>query len=69
MRMQGGEKVKRGTIVNAMGGYSKERKQIVYFIINHFQINKLKRVVHDIDGAAFISLQEVSDIIKISEPQ
>lgn len=58
-----------GTIVNAMGGYSKERKQIVYFIINHFQINKLKRVVHDIDGAAFISLQEVSDIIKISEPQ
>ena len=44
-------------------------KQIVYFIINHFQINKLKRVVHDIDGAAFISLQEVSDIIKISEPQ
>lgn len=46
-----------------------ERKQIVYFIINHFQINKLKRVVHDIDGAAFISLQEVSDIIKISEPQ
>ena len=31
-----------GTIVEAKGGYSKEDKQIVYFIINHFQINKLK---------------------------
>lgn len=53
-----------GTIVNAMGGYSKEEKQIVYFIINHFQINKLKKIVHGIDAGAFISLQEVSDIIK-----
>lgn len=52
-----------GTIVNAVGGYSKEEKGIVYFIVNRFQINKLKRIVHDIDEAAFISLQDVSDII------
>ena len=52
-----------GTIVNAIGGYSKEQKEIVYFIINHFQINKLKKIVHEIDAGAFISLQEVSDII------
>jgi len=53
-----------GTIVRAVGGYSKEEKEIVYFIINHFQINKLKRTVHAIDEKAFISLQEVSDVIK-----
>ena len=53
-----------GTIVNAIGGYSKERKEIVYFIINHFQINKLKKIVQEIDSSAFISLQDVSDIIK-----
>lgn len=53
-----------GTIVKAVGGYSREEKEIIYFIINHFQINKLRRIVHDIDSAAFISLQEVSDIIK-----
>lgn len=53
-----------GTIVNAIGGYSKEDKQIIYFIINHFQINKLKKIVYDIDKTAFISLQDVSDIIK-----
>ncbi len=53
-----------GTIVNAVGGYSKENKEIIYFIVNHFQINKLKKLVRDIDPSAFISLQEVSDIIR-----
>lgn len=53
-----------GTIVNAIGGYSKKEKQIIYFIINHFQINKLKQIVHEIDETAFIALQDVSDIIK-----
>lgn len=52
-----------GTIVNAIGGYSKENKDIIYFIVNHFQINKLKKIVHSIDPSAFISLQDVSDII------
>ncbi len=53
-----------GTIVSATGGYSKDSKQILYFIVNHFQINKLKEIVLDIDENAFISLQDVSDIIK-----
>ena len=53
-----------GTIVKAIGGYSKEEKEILYFIVNRFQINKLKKIVHHIDGAAFISLQEVADIIR-----
>ena len=37
-----------GTIVDAVGGYSKERKEIIYFIVNNFQINKLKKIVHTI---------------------
>lgn len=52
-----------GTIVNAIGGYSKQRKEIVYFIVNRFQINKLRTIVHSIDDSAYISVQEVSDII------
>lgn len=56
--------VTSGTIVNAVGGYSKQQKEIVYFIINHFQINKLKKLVHEIDENAFISIQDVSDIIR-----
>ena len=53
-----------GTIVKAVGGYSKEEKEIIYFIINRFQINKLKAIVHEMDDSAFISLQDVSDIIR-----
>lgn len=56
-----------GTIVKAVGGYSKKDKEIIYFIVNRFQINKLKNLVHDIDESAFISLQEVADIIKKKE--
>lgn len=58
-----------GTIVNAIGGYSKKEKEIVYFIINHFQINKLKQIVHEIDKAAFIALLDVSDIIRRREEE
>ena len=56
-----------GTIVEAIGGYKKENKQILYFIVNRFQINKLKTIVRRVDGSAFISLQDVSDVIKQSD--
>lgn len=56
-----------GTIVNAIGGYSKDNKQIIFFIADRFQISRLKAIVHAIDNAAYITLQEVSDIIKAPE--
>lgn len=51
-----------GTIVNAVGGYTKESKEIVYFILNRFQMNKLKEIIREIDEKAFISFEEVSEI-------
>ena len=53
-----------GTIVNGIGGYTKQQKQVLYFVINHFQINKMKKIVHSIDEKAFISLHDVSDVIR-----
>ncbi len=53
-----------GTIVEAVGGYKREKKQILYFIVNRFQINRMKGIVHAVDKFAFISLQDVSDVIK-----
>ena len=53
-----------GTIVSATGGYSKGNKEILYFIVNHFQINRLRKIVLSIDENAFISLSDVSDIFK-----
>jgi len=56
-----------GTIVNAKGGYLKKDKSIVYFIVNHFQINKLKSIVLSIDSSAFISINEVSEIVRMED--
>lgn len=53
-----------GTIVNATGGYSGDEFEIIYLIINHFQINKLRSIVHSIDKEAFVSLHEITDIIR-----
>ncbi len=55
-----------GTVVNAIGGYSREEKQIIYFIVNAFQIYKVRQLVHEIDPGAFISLHDVSDVIRKS---
>lgn len=52
-----------GTIVNAIGGYTKEDKQIIYFIVNRFQINKMKEIVQTIDPLAYISLHDITDTV------
>ena len=56
-----------GTIVKAIGGYSQTEKEIIYFIVNAFQIYKVRQIVHEIDPAAFISLHDVSDVIRSPE--
>lgn len=53
-----------GTLVHAVGGYSKTEQSMIYIVINAFQVNKLKTIVHSIDPHAYVSLQEVSDIIR-----
>lgn len=50
------------TLINAHGYYSDEPKTVVYFVVNRFQIGKLKSIVHSIDREAFITISEVSDV-------
>lgn len=52
------------TRVDAIGGYSNTNKTIVYFVVNRFQITKLRNLVHEIDPSAFITLHEVADLFK-----
>ena len=35
---------------------------MIYFVVNRFQIAKMRSIVHDIDDHAFISITEVSDL-------
>ena len=57
------EEFKSGmTMVNAEGGYSREKKTLIYFIVNRFQIGKMKAIVHTIDKEAYISISDVADV-------
>ena len=52
------------TKISAKGGYSNQDKTLVYFIVDRFQISKMKDLVHDIDEGAFITITEVADVFK-----
>lgn len=50
------------TIMPATGGYSKAEKAVVYFIVNRFQIARMRTIVHEIDPKAFMTITEVADV-------
>ena len=50
------------TRVDATGGYSKRSKSIVCFVVNRYQVNRMKESVHEIDSEAYIIMSEVADI-------
>ncbi len=52
------------TRVEATGGYSNVAKTMVYFVVNRFQVPKMKNIVHEIDPAAYIMISEVADVFK-----
>jgi len=52
------------TVIDAKGYYSNTTKQIVYIVINRFQVSKTKNIVHETDPRAYITISEVSDIFK-----
>ena len=52
------------TQVPVKGGYSKQDKMMLYFIVDRFQISKMRDIVHGIDSGAFITITEVADVFK-----
>ena len=50
------------TIMPATGGYSKAEKAVVYFIVNRFQLARMRMIVHEIDPKAFMTITEVADV-------
>ena len=51
------------TTFNAKGWYSQNDKTMIYFIVNRFQIGKMKEIIHGIDTKAYISIYEVADVL------
>ena len=50
------------TTMDAKGFYSNSPKTVVYFIVNRFQVVRMKDIVHEIDPTAYISISEVADL-------
>ncbi len=50
------------TYLDAKGGYSNKEKSMVYFVVNRYQIVRLKETVHEIDPYAYITISEVADV-------
>ena len=50
------------TYLDAKGGYFNKSKSMIYFIINRYQVVKMKELVHEIDHQAYITISEVADV-------
>jgi uncharacterized membrane-anchored protein YitT (DUF2179 family) len=50
------------TKIDAVGGYSNSNKTVIYFVVNRFQVTKMKDIVHEIDPCAYITISEVADV-------
>lgn len=55
------------TIMDAKGGYSGKDRKVVYFVVNRFQVIKMKDIVQKIDPMAYITLSEVADIFSVNQ--
>ncbi len=50
------------TLLPAKGYYSDSDKTMIYFVVNRFQVGKMREIVHGIDKNAYISISEVADV-------
>jgi uncharacterized membrane-anchored protein YitT (DUF2179 family) len=50
------------TKIDAVGGYSNSSKTVVYFVVNRFQVTRMKDIVREIDPKAYITISEVADV-------
>lgn len=50
------------TQLEAKGGYSNKEKSMIYFVVNRYQVVRMKELVHEIDHNAYITISEVADV-------
>ena len=50
------------TLLKAQGFYSGSDMIAIYFIVNRFQVGRMKSIVHECDPKAYISITEVANV-------
>lgn len=53
------------TAIDATGGYSGKPKTMIYFVVNRFQITKMRNIVHEIDAYAYITISDIADVFRV----
>ncbi len=51
------------THIDAKGYYAGKEQTIIYFVVNRFQIARMKDIISEIDEHAFVTISEVSDVM------
>lgn len=51
------------TILHGQGAYTGESKQVLYSVITRLEIAKLKTIIKEIDDNAFVTINEVHDVM------
>lgn len=54
------------TVINAKGYYSQSEKQVIYCVVNRFQLARLRAVVTRCDKQAFVTVMNISDVFGTS---
>ena len=52
------------TYLDAKGGYSNKEKSMIYFVVNRYQVVRMKELVHKIDPFAYITISEIADVFQ-----
>lgn len=52
------------TVMDAHGYYSDSPKSFIYFVVNRFQVIKMKDIVRNIDSGAYISINDIADVYR-----
>lgn len=55
------------TMMEARGGYSNTHKTVIYFVVNRFQIYRMKTLIQKIDPKAYVTISEVADVFKYND--
>ncbi len=55
------------TKIKAEGGYSNAEKTVIYFVVNRFQVPKMREIVHELDPEAYITISEVADVFAANQ--
>jgi len=51
------------TFLHGEGGYSREKRPVLYAVITRIEISKLKAIIEDIDEQAFVTISNVHEVM------